>query len=92
MFQVNEIAFGIEVVAGPDACASVNGLPLLGGEQLPEVVGFEGDILWNTSKPDGMMRKVTDSTRIHALGWTAKTSLKEGITLAYQDYLTLKKG
>ncbi|MEI6437330.1 MAG: GDP-L-fucose synthase [Candidatus Omnitrophota bacterium] len=52
-----------------------------------EVVGFKGDISWNTAKPDGTPKKLADVSRINALGWKAKTSLKEGILLAYKDYL-----
>jgi GDP-L-fucose synthase len=53
-----------------------------------EVVGFDGEIERDESKPDGTPRKVMDSSRLHALGWTARTSLREGIALAYADYLT----
>ncbi len=53
------------------------------------VVGFEGKIEWDTSKPDGTPRKLMDSSRLRNLGWSPKVSLKEGIDLAYEDYLSL---
>jgi len=52
-----------------------------------EVVGFEGTILWDRSKPDGTPRKRLDSARIFALGWRPTLSLKAGIRLAYCDFL-----
>ena len=49
-------------------------------------VGFMGEIEWDTSKPDGTPRKLLDVSKVNALGWTAKTSLREGIKLAVADY------
>ena len=51
-----------------------------------EVVGFEGEIVQDMSKPDGTPRKLLDTGRINALGWKAKTVLREGISLAYEDF------
>ncbi|MEO0853126.1 MAG: GDP-L-fucose synthase, partial [Cyanobacteria bacterium J06648_11] len=51
------------------------------------VVGFNGELTFNTDKPDGTPRKLMDVSRLTALGWTAKTGLREGIALAYQDFL-----
>ena len=51
------------------------------------IVGFGGPVAWDTMKPDGMPRKLLDITRITNLGWRPKTSLEDGILLAYQDYL-----
>lgn len=56
-------------------------------ELVRETVGFAGEIRWDVSKPDGTPKKLSDVTRLKALGWQAKTSLREGIALAYQDYL-----
>ena len=53
-----------------------------------EVVGYTGAIEWDTSKPNGTPRKVMDCGKAKAMGWTAKTPLREGIRLAYEDYLT----
>jgi GDP-L-fucose synthase len=57
-------------------------------ETVKEVVGFKGKISWDASKPDGTPRKLMDSSRINTLGWTPKVTLKEGITRAYQDFLS----
>ena len=52
-----------------------------------DVVGFQGRIVFDASKPDGTPRKLLDVGRLHALGWTHKVALREGIALAYQDFL-----
>ena len=56
-------------------------------ELVAKVVGFEGTILWDTSKPNGTPRKLLDVSKSATMGWTAKTSLEEGIRLAYEDFL-----
>ena len=56
-------------------------------ELVKSVVGFEGDIVWDSSKPDGTPRKLLDVSRLTALGWRAKMPLRDGITLAYRDFL-----
>ena len=56
-------------------------------EMVKETVGFEGEIKWNTEKPDGTPRKLMDVSRLHALGWKQKTGLKEGLEQTYQDFL-----
>ncbi len=55
-------------------------------ELVAEVVGFKGSLTFDTSKPDGTMRKVMDVSKIRKLGWEPKVSLKEGIAQAYKDY------
>ena len=50
-----------------------------------EVVGYEGKIKWDTSKPNGTPRKLLDVSKAKNLGWTYKTELKDGIRLAYED-------
>jgi GDP-L-fucose synthase len=52
-------------------------------ELVREVVGFEGDLVFDTSKPDGTPRKLVDTSRINALGWGAKKPLREGLEEAY---------
>ncbi len=52
-------------------------------EQMAEVVGFRGEIVFDTSKPDGMMRKVLDVSRVQSLGWKPTVSLTEGLSRAY---------
>ena len=54
---------------------------------IKEVVGFEGKIAFDSSKPDGTPRKLMDSSRLHALGFRHQTSLKKGLELTYQDFL-----
>jgi GDP-L-fucose synthase len=52
-----------------------------------EITGFKGEIVYDTTKPDGMFRKIVDSSKLRALGWKPKTSLREGIKLTYEWYL-----
>ncbi|MBP3253128.1 MAG: GDP-L-fucose synthase [Bacteroidales bacterium] len=52
-----------------------------------KTVGYEGEILWDTTKPDGTPRKLLDVSKAAALGWKYTTELEEGIKLAYEDYL-----
>jgi len=56
-------------------------------ETIADVVGFIGDIEWDTSKPNGTMRKVMDVSKIKALGWEPKIGLREGIENAYECYI-----
>ena len=53
-----------------------------------EIVGFEGEIVFDASKPNGTPKKLMDSGRLFATGWKPKTDLNEGIKLAYADFLT----
>lgn len=53
-------------------------------ETVKEVVGYQGDIIWNSAMPDGTPRKLTDVTKLHSLGWTHKVELEEGVKLAYE--------
>ena len=56
-------------------------------ELVAKVVGYEGRILWDTTKPNGTPRKLLDVSKATALGWTYKTELEDGIRLAYDDFL-----
>ncbi|TAK77369.1 MAG: GDP-L-fucose synthase [Aquabacterium sp.] len=56
-------------------------------ETVMGVVGFKGDIVFDSSKPDGTPRKLLDVGRLAATGWKPKVGLREGIALAYQDFL-----
>jgi len=56
-------------------------------ETVLQVTGFQGTITFDTSKPDGTPRKLLDVGKMKFLGWEAKTSLKEGITRSYDDFL-----
>lgn len=54
-------------------------------------VGFEGNIVFNTDKPDGTMRKLTDPSKLHSLGWKHKIDLQDGIELMYNWYTSTDK-
>jgi GDP-L-fucose synthase len=56
-------------------------------ELVRRIVGFKGDIVWDTTKPDGTPRKLMDSSRLFALGWKPRIDLEAGIRLAYEDFL-----
>ena len=55
-------------------------------ELVGHVVGFDGDLVFDTTKPDGTPRKLMDVSRLHAIGWRAKTGLAEGLVQAYCDF------
>ncbi|MDI6803871.1 MAG: GDP-L-fucose synthase [Bacteroidota bacterium] len=59
---------------------------------IKEVVGFEGEMIFDTTKPDGTPRKLLDVSRLHKLGWKHKTSLKEGLEKTYEWFLNKYKG
>jgi GDP-L-fucose synthase len=59
-------------------------------ELIQKIVGHEGEIIWDTSKPNGTPRKLMDSSRIKELGWEPKIELEEGINGVYQAYSGLK--
>lgn len=54
-----------------------------------QIVGFQGEIVWDSTKPDGTPRKLMDVSKLHGLGWHHKITLEDGIKLAYQDFLKL---
>ena len=56
-------------------------------EMIAETVGYSGKLVFDSTKPDGTMRKLMDVSRMKGLGWTATTSLRKGINSAYQSYL-----
>lgn len=56
-------------------------------ELVKDVVGFEGKLVWDKSKPDGTPRKLMDSSKLAALGWTPKISLRDGLIDTYKWYL-----
>lgn len=55
-----------------------------------KTVGFEGELVFDTSKPDGTPRKLMDVSKLHNLGWKHQIELEEGLKLAYEDYLSKK--
>ena len=56
-------------------------------ELVADAIGYEGEILWDTSKPNGTPRKLLDVSKAKGLGWTASIDLPEGIRMAYDDFL-----
>jgi GDP-L-fucose synthase len=56
-------------------------------ELIKDVIGYKGTISFDSSKPDGTPRKLMDVSKLHALGWKHQVSLREGIQLAYADFL-----
>lgn len=57
-------------------------------ELVAKVIGYEGEIKWDPSKPDGTPRKLLDVSKLESLGWHYKTELEEGIRLSYEDFLS----
>ena len=56
-------------------------------ELVAKVIGYQGEICWDTSKPDGTPRKLLDVSKLESLGFKYQVELEEGIELAYQDFL-----
>lgn len=80
MQQYNEKSF-VNVGCGSDL--TIREL----AEIIKQVVGYDGELRFDTSKPDGTPRKLMDISKLNALGWSPKISLQEGIRLAYADFL-----
>lgn len=59
---------------------------------IAEVVGFKGQLVFDTSKPDGTPQKLLDVSRLTCLGWQARTGLREGLALAYRNFINLSSG
>ena len=84
VFLMNNYSGNETVNAGSGKELSIKELT----EIVARTVGFEGEILWDTSKPNGTPRKLLDVSKATALGWTYSTELEEGVRLAYEDFLT----
>ena len=57
-------------------------------QMVAQAVGYTGEILWDTTKPNGTARKLLDVSKTVQLGWRYKVELADGIRLAYEDFLT----
>lgn len=54
---------------------------------IKDIVGFDGELVFDTTKPDGTPRKLMDVSKLHKLGWTHKIGLKDGLKMAYDDFV-----
>jgi len=84
MQNYNEAGF-INIGTGEDI--SIKDLALL----VKKIIGYEGEINFDTSKPDGTPRKLMDVSKLHSKGWRHKIELEDGIKLAYSDFLSKEK-
>jgi GDP-L-fucose synthase len=57
-------------------------------ELVKDVVGFKGEVVWDSSKPDGTPRKLMDVSKIHEAGWKHTVSLEDGIKMTYETFLS----
>ena len=57
-------------------------------EKVAQTVGYEGEIVWDTTKPDGTPRKLMNVSRLNGMGWSSKTTLEDGLKQAYADFIT----
>ena len=83
VFLMNHYSGDETVNAGSGKEISIREL----AELVARVVDYRGEILWDTSKPNGTPRKLLDVSKAKALGWNCRVELEEGIPLAYQDFL-----
>lgn len=84
VFLMNNYSGNETVNAGTGKEISIKDLTIL----VAKVVGFKGEIKWDTSKPNGTPRKLLDVSKSASLGWSYKTELEDGIRLSYEDFLT----
>ena len=83
LFLMNNYSGNETVNAGTGKEISIKSLT----EIVAKVVGYKGEILWDTSKPNGTPRKLLDVSKSAAMGWKYKTELEDGIKAAYADFL-----
>ena len=83
VFLMNHYSGDETVNAGSGKELSIRTL----AEMVARVVGYRGEIRWDTTKPNGTPRKLLDVSKAEALGWRYKTELEDGIRLAYEDFL-----
>ncbi len=83
VFLMNNYSGNATVNAGTGKELTIRSLT----ELVAKVIGYEGKIEWDTSRPNGTPRKLLDVSKAAALGWTYKTELEDGIRLAYEDFL-----
>jgi GDP-L-fucose synthase len=86
VFLMNEYLHDETINVGSGQEVTIRAL----AETIRDVVGYRGDLVFDTSKPDGTPRKLLDVTKLKAMGWAPKVDLRRGIELAYQDFLAGK--
>jgi GDP-L-fucose synthase len=86
VFLMNEYLGNETVNVGSGIEVSIREL----AEVVCSVVGFQGELIFDHSKPDGSPRKLLDSSKLESMGWKPKVSLRDGIASAYEDFLTGK--
>lgn len=84
VFLMNNYSGNETVNAGTGKELSIKELT----EIVASTIGYEGEILWDTTKPNGTPRKLLDVSKAAKLGWTYRTELQEGIRMAYEDFLS----
>ncbi|HOV14180.1 MAG TPA: NAD-dependent epimerase/dehydratase family protein, partial [Spirochaetota bacterium] len=88
LFLMNNYEENTHINVGTGEDITIKGLALL----VKKVVGFDGQLEFDTTKPDGTPRKLLDVSKLTKAGWKAKTSLEEGLNLTYKWYLENNKG
>jgi len=83
VFLMRNYSAAIQINVGLGTDLSIREL----AETIAKVVGFEGELVFDASKPDGAPRKLLDTTRLNDLGWTASTILEEGLRVSYDWFL-----
>ncbi len=83
LFLMNEYSDSNIINIGVGEDVSIKEL----GKLIKDIVGYQGEIVYDNSKPDGTPRKLVDVSKITALGWSAKISLRDGIASTYEEYL-----
>ena len=83
VFLMNNYSGNETVNAGSGQELSIKEL----AELVAKIVGYKGEILWDTSKPNGTPRKLLDLSKTAELGWRAKTQIEDGIRLTYEDFV-----
>jgi GDP-L-fucose synthase len=83
VFLMNNYSDAETVNAGTGKEITIKGLT----ELVARIIGYNGHIEWDTTRPNGTPRKLLDISKATALGWTARTELEDGIRLAYEDFL-----
>lgn len=83
VFLMNNYSSSQTINAGTGKEISIKDLAAL----VAEIIGYKGEILWDKSKPNGTPRKLLNVSKAESLGWHYKTELKDGIRLAYKDFL-----